>query len=122
MMTFTLLDILKFLVLIAGIADAYKYRRQTEKILRKQSSKNISRVSVLLGIFNNIVLIVYCTVYNLWILTTIRLIALFTTCRLYWNMYKYYPYKTRGLDNFKRPPFFIFLKNSLTPNNRAKRL
>jgi len=122
MMTFTSLDILKFLVLIAGIADAYKYRRQTNKILRKKSSRNISRMFVILAILCDIIIITYCVVIKDIVLTSIRLISLYTMCQLYWCIYKYYPYKTRGLENFKRPSFLIFLKNSLTPNRLAKRL
>ena len=119
-----LLSIFKFIVLVAGLMDAYKYVRQTNKIKRTKSSKNISRLFILLAIFSDILLISYCIYIRDAILIIIRSASLFTMCQVYWNIYKYYPFKHRKRRKGKlvKPNFFIFLQNSLTPNSMAKRL
>lgn len=116
------LTIFKFVVLSAGLMDAYKYRRQTSKIKRNKSSRNISRLFILLAIFSDIMLISYCIYIREAILIIIRSVSLCTMCEVYWNVYKYYSYKNRKKRKFKRPSLWTFFLNSLTPNHRTERL
>lgn len=117
-----LIDVLRFLVLITGIMDAIKYRWGTQKIKRTKSAKNISRKFVFTAIMCDVFLIMYCTYIWEPVLIVIRCISLYMMCELYWFVYKYYPYKMRKLDNFKRPTLLTFVVNTCQPNHIRKRL
>ena len=107
------LTVFKFVVLVAGLLDAYKYRRQSNKIRRTKSSRNLSRLFILFAIFSDMLLISYCIYIKDAILIIIRSASLYTMCEVYWSIYIYYAYKDRKKRKFKRPSFWRFLLNSL---------
>lgn len=110
------------LVLIAGIFDAYKYRRQTQKLKRNKSSRNISRMFVFIAIICDIVIVLYTVIIKDFILIIIRTLSLYTMCELYYYVWKFYPYKNRKKRKFKKPNLILFLRNTLLPNNIRRHL
>lgn len=118
----SLKTLLGVLVLIAGIFDAYKYRRQTQKLRRNKSSRNISRMFVFIAIICDVVIVLYTVVIKDPILITIRALSLYTMCELYYNVWKFYPYKNKKKRKFKRPNLIIFVWNTLLPNNIRRHL
>lgn len=115
-------NIIQFLLIWAGIADAYKYWRLKQKIVRVKSSRSVSRMFSIIAIVCDIVFVAYVLIIKDPFLIFVRGIALFTTVDLYYYVYLYYPFKTRKLNNFKRPSLWTFLLNSLEPNHIRKRL
>lgn len=114
--------VVQFLVLIAGVADAYKYSRLRQKIMRTKSSRDVSRMFSFIAIVCDIILVAYTLFIRDPFLIFVRSIALYTTIDLYYFIYYFYPFKMRKLDNFKRPSLWIFILNTLEPNHIRKRL
>jgi len=119
---FDLETLFKSLVLVCGLLDGHKYFRQSQKIRRKKTSGSVSRFFAIEAFSIDIVLTAWVIYKQYPILTVIRGLALITTAHLYWTIYLYYPYKNRKKKKFKRPTFWKFLKNTLTPNDKTKRL
>jgi hypothetical protein len=122
------MDILDFFiktfVLISGYFDAEKYETQRNKIIRLKTAKSQSRMFLNKAFVLDIGKLVYVLYKysNDWILILISVAPLLTIARVYWVTYLYYPYKLRGLQNFKRPGFWTYFYNSWIPNRKRKRL
>lgn len=117
------IEILRWAVFITGALDAYKYKFLVQKISRLKSSREISRKFINVSILKNLVLLVASVTYlNDWAVMWACIISLYTGCEAFYYVYLYYPYKTRGLKNFKRPPLWKYLWNSLLPNDIRERL
>jgi len=114
--------IIQLAVIIAGVADAYKYMRLRQKIMRTKSSRDVSRMFALIAIICDIIFVAYTLIIRDPFLVFVRGIALYTTIDLYYFIYLFYPFKTRGLPNFKRPSLWTFFVNTLQPNGIRKRL
>ena len=118
-----LIDVLRWSVLILGFFDAYKYKMLSRKIARFKSSREHSRTAINLTISFKSLLLFYSLIHlKDWVVTWTCLIALYTSLETFYNIYLFYPYKTRGLSNFKRPPLGKYIVNSLLPNHIRKRL
>ena len=115
-------NIVQFLVLVAGVADAYKYSRLRQKIMRTKSSRDISRMFSLIAIVCDIIFVAYTLLIKDPFLIFVRSVALYTTIDLYYYIYFYYPFKTRKLKSFRRPSLWAFILNTLEPNGSRKRL
>ena len=115
-------NIVQFLVLVAGIADAYKYSRLRQKIVRTKSSRDVSRMFSLIAIVCDIIFVAYTLMIKDPFLIFVRSVALYTTIDLYYYIFFYYPFKTRKLRGFKRPSLWAFILNTLEPNGSRKRL
>ena len=117
------MEILKYTVLLTGMLDSYKYKLQAQKVCRLKSSGQISRLSLLYAIIHRMPLLLY-----VWlalgdnILIIISCIALYTMIEAFYYVYAFYPYRSRGLKNFKKPSIFLFIKDTITPNKYGKRL
>ena len=117
------LNILRALVFITGFLDAYKYKFIAQKVSRLKSSREISRKFLNVSIINRIVLLIYVWfILHDTILTVVSLIALYTMCEAFYYVYSYYPYRNRGLKNFKKPSILKYTLNSLQSNRKRKRL
>lgn len=117
------IEILKYAVLITGIFDGYKYRLQAIKVCRLKSSREISRMSLMYAIFHRIPLLLYVwLVLNDKILIIISCMALYLMIEALYHVYAYYPYRGRGLKNFKRPPMWAFVKDIFIKPKYGKRL
>lgn len=115
-------NIIQFLVLVAGVADAYKYSRLRQKITRTKSSRDVSRMFSLIAIVCDIIFVAYTLIIKDPFLIFVRSVALYTTIDLYYYIYFYYPFKTRKLRGFRRPSLWAFILNTLEPNGSRKRL
>lgn len=115
-------NILQFLIIFAGIADAYKYSRLRQKITRTKSSRDVSRMFSLIAIVCDIIFVAYTLIIKDPFLIFVRSVALYTTIDLYYYIYFYYPFKTRKLNGFRRPSLWAFILNTLEPNGSRKRL
>jgi len=116
-------EVLKWLVLITGILDAYKYKFLTRKICRLKSSKEISRKFINISLLKNAVLLFWSYFFlKDWAITWSCVISLITGGEAFYYIYWHYPYKTRKLKNFKRPSILKYTINSLLPNGKRKRL
>jgi len=118
-----IIEILKYVVLITGIFDAYKYRLQAIKVCRLKSSREISRMSLMYAIFHRIPLLLYVwLVLNDKILIIISCMALYTMLESFYHVYEFYPYRGRGRKNFKKPSMWVFVKDIFSKNTYGKRL
>lgn len=117
------ITILQVLVLITGLFDAYKYKFMAQKVARLKSSRGNSRKFLNASIISRLVLLAYVW-FGLhdWILTIVSLIALYTMGEAYYYVYCYYPYRNRGLKNFKKPSIVKFIRHSLSLKRNKKRL
>jgi hypothetical protein len=114
--------IFSILVLIAGIADALKYKWERDKIIQNKSSENVSRKFAIAAILADLVILAYTFYIKDMPLIIIRFLALYTMTDLYFAVYNYYPYRGRALKNFKRPSILKFTVNAMIPNKFRKRL
>ena len=110
------------LLIIIGIFDAYKYTFQAKKIIRVKSAKSQSRKFINISILNNLTRITYCIVIQDVYLILVSVLALFCMLYLFYVTYRYYPYRRRGLNGFKRPNLLLYSINSMLPNKIRKRL
>ena len=117
-----LIILLRIMVFITGMLDSYKYRFLTMKISRLKSSREISRKFLNASILSRSVLLLYVSlVLRDWTLTCVSVVALYTMCEAFYYVYKFYPYRNRGLKNFKRPPILEYFKHSIrSPKNRKR--
>ncbi len=117
------IKILTYSLFIMGIWDAYKYKIMSNKIAKYKSSKEHSRTFLNGSIFYRILLWIYASVVlDDWVITWTCVIALFTLIEAFITMYNHYPYKRRGLKNWKKPSLWTYTINSLIPNQWRKRL
>jgi hypothetical protein len=123
MIVFIITEILRWLVLLSGIMDSWKYKLLSNKISRLKTSREHSRTFLNISIFNRFFLLLYSYfVLNDWVVTWCCIIALYTLVEAFLTIYKYYPYKKRGLKNFRKPSLWKYTLNSLIPNQIRKKL
>jgi len=118
-----IIECLKYVVLITGILDSYKYKLQAQKIARLKTSGQISRASLVYSFLHKVPLLLYVWLaFNDTILTITCSIAIYTMLEAFYYTYMYYPYRNRGLKNFKKPTLFKFTKDIFFPNKHGKKL
>lgn len=115
-------DIVGGILVITSIFDALKYSIQASKIRKTQSAKSQSRRFINWAIANDVVKFSYGFVIIDWFIIISSILAILCMLDLWFTTYKYYPYRCRGLIGFKRPNIFIYLINSIIPNQLRKRL
>ncbi len=117
-----IVNILGGLLIITSIFDALKYTIQAHKINRNKSAKGFSRRFINWAICNDIVKLLYgIGIFDFYIIAS-SILALVCMIHLWFVIYWWYPYKRRGLKNFKRPSMLTYLINSWIPNNLRERL
>lgn len=114
--------IIGILLIITGIFDSWKYCFQAQKIIAIRSAKGQSRKFINCAILNDIVRVAYALAIVDWYILATSLFAFFCMIYLLMITYFYYPYKGRGLNNFKRPNFMLYIINSILPNRIRRRL
>ena len=111
------------LLTITGLLDAIKYYWEGKKIREVGTSRGHSRKFINAAIANDLVRIFYFIVISKdWYLIVSAGVAIFCMFYQFWTIYIYYPYRYRGLQNFKRPSLYVFVLNSLIPNKYRRRL
>lgn len=117
-----LINVVGIVFIFTGILDALKYWIQASKIKHQKTAKTISRQFLNYAILNDLIKLLYgILIWDAYITST-SVLALFTMIYMWRQVYLYYPYKQRGLTNFHRPNVFVYIINSLLPNNLRKRL
>ena len=117
-----IVDIFGMLLIFTSILDALKYEVQNQKIIKAKSSKNISRRFINWALLNDFIKFFYgIVIADIYIILT-SILSLITMSRMWYSQYKFYPYRCRGLHGFRKPNIFIYLINSITPNQIRKRL
>jgi len=113
---------------ITGFYDAYKYHWQSESIKKVKLAKGHSRKFMNAAINNDITRIIYLSLFGYvygkydWYLLLSSLFAIIFMIECWRTIYIYYPYRHRGLQNFKRPSLYVFVLNSLIPNKYRRKL
>ena len=116
-------ELFKYLVLILGMLDSWKYHFLAQKMVRIKSSRDVSRKLSNIGILYRIVLFIYAYyILNDWVISISCIIAIYTLGETIYYSYIYYPYKNKKKKRFKRPSFLKYVINSLLPNMYVKRL
>ena len=118
----TLKQIVGALLVFTSIFDALKYVVQANKIKRQRSAKGMSRRFTNWAISNDIVKLTYGIIIIDFYIILSSLMALCCMTYLWVETYLWYPYKHRGLSNFKRPNILLYLINSIIPNSIRKHL
>lgn len=109
-------EIFGTLLIISSFFDAWKYIWNAKAIRKAGVAKGHSRKFLLVAIGNDILKFIYaCIILDFFIFVS-SIFALGTTIYNFYILYELYPYKNRGLKNFKRPNIWIFLINALIPN------
>jgi uncharacterized protein with PQ loop repeat len=117
-----LVNIIGIILIGTSILDALKYELQAQKMLKAKSSKNISRRFINWALLNDLVKLLYgVLILDIYISFT-SILSLVTMCHFWYVQYLYYPFRRRGLHNFKRPGLVTYFINSLIPNSKRKRL
>jgi hypothetical protein len=117
-----LVNVFGVLLICTGILDAAKYFIQGRKIQVAKSAKNFSRQFMNFALGNDIIKLMYgLIIWDFYIILT-SILALVTMIYMWYEIYLHYPYKRRGLINFKRPNILIYVINSLLPNTLRKKL
>jgi hypothetical protein len=71
---------------------------------------------------NDLIKLIYgVVIWDFYIILT-SVLALVTMIYMWWQIYKFYPYKKRGLIHFRKPNIFIYVINSLLPNSLRRKL
>jgi hypothetical protein len=122
-MEFTVKTVFGLIITFFGYLDAWKYYIEARKIAYVKSSRGHSRKFINIAIANDLIRLVYFLTIdrNLYLLISC-LFALIFMGMMFWQIYLWYPYRKRGLNNFKRPNILIYTINSLMPNSLRKRL
>jgi len=115
-------DIIGFLLIITSVFDALKYIWNAKAIIRVGTAKGHSRKFINAAILNDITKLTYGIIISDLFIILSSILALITMGYLFYIIYRFYPYKKRGLINFKKPSIFLYFLNSLLPNRIRKRL
>ena len=107
---------------ITGILDAWKYAIQGFKVRKLNSSKTISRQFLNFAILNDLVKLLYGILIWDFYVTGTSILALIAMLYMWWEVYLFYPYRNRGLYNFRRPNILIYIWNSILSNRIRKHL
>lgn len=111
------------LLIITGLFDSLKYSWQAKKIRSLQSAKGHSRKFINAALVNDLVRFLYFVCVNRDVyLMLVTVMALYCMLDMFWAIYIYYPYKMRGMHNFKRPNIVLYTINSFLPNQIRRRL
>ena len=110
------------MLIVFGILDGVKYRWNTLKICKNRTAKSFSRKFINTAIISDLSRLMYGIVIKDTYIIIVSLIALYFMCELFWYIYLFYPFRCRGLCNFRRPNIFLYILNSILPNRIRRRL
>jgi hypothetical protein len=115
-------NVVGILFTLTGILDALKYSIQARRVQKLKSSKEMSRKFINFALLNDFLKLAYgLLLLDIYIIAS-SILALICMVDLFWQMYLWYPYRKRGLQNFKRPNLILYIINSWLPNRLRKRL
>jgi uncharacterized protein with PQ loop repeat len=115
-------NVVGILFTLTGILDALKYSIQARRVQKLKSSKEMSRKFINFALLNDFLKLAYgLLLLDIYIIAS-SILALICMVDLFWQMYLWYPYRKRGLQNFKRPNLILYIINYWLPNRLRKRL
>ena len=123
-----LLDIIGTYILFTGFGDGLKYHWQANAIRKVGIAKGHSRKFINMALHNDhartfyFILFLYVMGFVDIYLLLCTLVAIIFMTELWFTIYFYYPYRGRGLYNFRRPSLWTYFINSLISNKIRKRL
>lgn len=113
-------SVIGVLLIVSGIFNSYKYVWQAQKIKKVKTAKGQSRKFINTALADDIIRISYSIVIRDLYIFLVSLLAFVTMSYLFFIIYLYYPYRHRGLNNFKRPNLLLYTINSILPNSIRK--
>jgi len=115
-------EILGGLLIVTSIFDAVKYSIQARRIQKDKTAKSMSRKFINFALINDFVKLGYgIIILDLFIIVS-SILALICMIDLWWQIYKFYPYRMRGCVHFKRPNILLYIINSMLPNSIRRKL
>jgi hypothetical protein len=109
-------------MVMGGFINGIRYFWSAQKIREVKTAKSHSRKSMNVGIGDDLIKFLYGLVrLDLYIISSTITSLIFMIYK-WFTIYRYYPYRKRGLINFKRPSLLKYFINSLIPNKKRKRL
>jgi len=115
-------DIVGGILIFSSIFDCWKYVWQAKAIIKAGTAKGQSRKFLNAAIFNDLAKLSYAFCIGDTFILISAIIALGTMCYCWIVIYRFYPYKCRGLIGFRKPNVLLYLINSIVPNKIRKRL
>jgi hypothetical protein len=117
-----IISILGVLLIIFGVLDGWKYHIVANKVKLAKSSKTHSRMFTNITLGKDVVMVAYLCFKPDAFLMIMTLLGFIFAIEYFWQIYRFYPFLKRGLNNFKRPNLIIYVINSLLPNSLRRRL
>ena len=115
-------EILGFILIISGLCNGVRYHWSASSIRKANTAKGHSRKSMNTGIADDFVRFLYgFAAQDLFIIIS-AFVCLAFMIEKWYIIYYFYPFKRRGLLNFKRPSLWKYFINSLIPNKKRPRL
>jgi lipid-A-disaccharide synthase-like uncharacterized protein len=118
-------QILGILLIGTSILDSIKYTIQARKIQKEQTAKSMSRRFINFALLNDLVKLTYGIFIIDYFIIFSSILALICMIHLWWNIYIFYDYKhyPREINIIiQRPNMFVYLWNSILPNQKRKHL
>jgi len=122
MIRIVVVNILGSILIFTSVFDALKYSIQANKINQLKSSKGFSRRFINWALTNDLIKLAYGMVNLDLYITLSSILSLVCMFHLFWAIYWWYPYKMRGLLNFKRPSLLTYIINSWQSNKTRRHL
>jgi hypothetical protein len=117
------MDLWVIALLIARFNTAQKYVIQGLKIKEIGTSKGHSRKFGNKTILADTIMLGYFIFKTLdWYMVATTTVIIIADLFYWYQVYIYYPYKRRGLRNFRRPDTITYFINSILPNSLRRRL
>ena len=120
---FKYIDIFGWLLIYIRFVDGWTYKILADKIKKVGLANGHSRKAANLHILINLWMVLYFIFHTHDIYMAIAMAINTGFVVYYWNIIRiFYPYKFRGLTNFKKPSLIKYTINSLMPNKFRKKL
>jgi len=115
-------QIVGYILIFGGILDSWKYVWQAQSIIKVKIAKGHSRKFLNAAILQDLTKIMYGAVIGDIFIALSSLLTLITMTYCWYIVYRFYPYRCRGLLGFRRPNLIIYIINSILPNKLRKKL
>ncbi len=117
------LDLWGIGLLIVRFFDGFKYHIESCSLRKVNVARGRSRRFINYAWGADAYMIFYLFAHKIdWYMVISFILALIFMTEYWWILYIKYPYKGRGLLNFRRPNIFLYFINSIIPNKLRKRL
>jgi len=120
---FLTIDLWGIGLLFVRFLDGYKYHIESAALRRTKVAQGRSRRFINYAWSADAYMICYVFIHKTdWYMIVSFVMALCFMTEYWITLYNKYPYRMRGMTNFKKPNILIYFINSLLPNRLRKRL